>query len=336
MCVHVFGGVSSPSCSNYAPRKTASDNQEEYGNDVAETLRRNFYVDDLLKSVNTREVASKLVDDVRQMWKAGGFHLRKFICNDKEVLATIPEEDRRQGVKNRDLITDSLTTERALGIQWNLEHDYLGFCVHLKYTPATRMGMLSTVSSIYDPLGFVAPFILPGRKIIQRLCQGEVKWDDLVLCDIRKDWKEWKSYLSIPGDIVVNRCFKPSNFKSVKEVILHHFSDAPVEGYGQVSYLRLVDAENKIHCAFLMGKSRVAPLKFVSIPRLELTAATLSVKISKLIQEELQYNINKEYFWTDSQLVPGYLQNESKRFKVFVANRIQIIKNILMLASGSI
>ena len=164
MCVHVFGGVSSPSCSNYALRKTASDNQEEYGNDAAETLRKNFYVDDLLKSVNTSEFASKLIDDVRQMCKAGGFHLTKFICNDKEVLAMIPEEDKRQGVKNQDLITDSLPTERALGIQWNLEHDYLGFCVHLKDTPATRRGMLSTVSSIYDPLGFVAPFILPGRK----------------------------------------------------------------------------------------------------------------------------------------------------------------------------
>ena len=99
-CVHIFGGVSSPSCSNYALRKIASDNQEEYGNDAAETLRRNFYVDDLLKAVNTCEFASELVDDVRQMCKAGGFHLTKFICNNKEVLATIPEEDRRQGVKN--------------------------------------------------------------------------------------------------------------------------------------------------------------------------------------------------------------------------------------------
>ena len=315
MCVHVFGGVSSPSCSNYALRKTASDNQEEYGNDAAETLRKNFYVDDLLKSVNTREFASKLVDDVRQMCKAGGFHLTKFICNDKQVLAMIPEEDRRQGVKNQDLITDSLPTERALGIQWNLEHDYLGFCVHLKDTPATRRGMLSTVSSIYDPLGFVAPFILPGRKIIQRLCQGEVKWDDPVSCDIRKDWKEWKSYLSILGDITVNRCFKQSNFKSVKEVTLHHFSDAFEEGYGLVSYLKFVDTENKIHCVFVMGKSRVARLKFVPIPRLELTAAKLSVKMSKLIREELQYSINKEYFWTDGQVVLGYLQNQSKSSK---------------------
>ena len=87
-----------------------------------------------------------------------------------------------------------------------------------------------------------------------------------------------------------------------------------------------MDTEIKIHCDFVMGNSHLAPLKFVSIPGLELTAATLSVKISKFIREELQYSIDKEYFWTDSQVVLGYLQNESKRFKIFVANSIQIIK----------
>ena len=96
---------------------------------------------------------------------------------------------------------------------------------------------------------------------------------------------------------------------------LHHFSDAFEEGYGLVSYLEFVDTENKIHCVFVMGKSRVARLKFVSIPRLELTAATLSVKVSELIREELQHSINKEYFWTDGQVVLGYLQNQSKSSK---------------------
>ena len=84
---------------------------------------------------------------------------------------------------------------------------------------------------------------------------------------------------------------------------LHCFSDASEEGYGQVSYLRFVDTEDKIHCSFVMGKSHVAPRKFISISCLELTAGTLSVKISKLIQEELQYSVNKEYFWIDSQVV---------------------------------
>ena len=100
MCAHAFGGFSSPSCSNCVLTKTASDNQKEYGNDAAETLRKNFYDNNLLKSVNTGEVASQLVDDVRKMRKIGGFHLTKFICNDKEVLTMIPEEDRKQGKKN--------------------------------------------------------------------------------------------------------------------------------------------------------------------------------------------------------------------------------------------
>ena len=114
MCVHVFDGVFSLSCSNYALRETAPDNQQEYGNDAAETMRKNFYVDDLLKSVNTCEFASEMVDDVRQICNAEGFHLTKFICNDKEKLAAIPEEDRRQGVKNQDLITDTAFQQNEL------------------------------------------------------------------------------------------------------------------------------------------------------------------------------------------------------------------------------
>ena len=91
------------------------------------------------------------------------------------------------------MITESLPTERTFGIQWNLEHDDLGFCVHLKDTPATRTGKFSPISYIYDPLGFVVPFILPGRKINQRLYQGEVKWNNPVSCDIKRDLKEWRT-----------------------------------------------------------------------------------------------------------------------------------------------
>ena len=97
--------------------------------------------------------------------------------------------------------------------------------------------------------------------------------------------REWENYLSILGDITVKRCFKSSSFKTVKEATLYHFSDAFEEGCGQVSYLRLVDTENKIHFAFVMGNSRVALPKFVSIPRLDFTAAALSVKISVVIDD---------------------------------------------------
>ena len=106
-------------------------------------------------------------------------------------------------------------------------------------------------------------------------------------------------------------------------VELHHFSDASFLGYGQSSYLRLVDEQGQVYCSLVLGKARVTPLRQVSIPRLELTAAFLSVKISSLLRHELKYDNIAEYFWSDSKVVLGYIANEARRFHVFVGNRVQ-------------
>ena len=91
---------------------------------------------------------------------------------------------------------------------------------------------------------------------------------------------------------------------------LHHFADACEYGHGQVSYLRLVEKSGRIHCILMIGKARVAPLKVMTIPRMELVAATLSVKMSILLRKELEIPVNKEVFWTDSEAVLGYIRNE--------------------------
>ena len=107
----------------------------------------------------------------------------------------------------------------------------------------------------------------------------------------------------------------------------YHFSDASQDEYGKVSYLRLVDQKGMTHCGLVMAKSRVTPIKFVSIPRLELAAATLSIKVSVMLRKELTIHSKfKEYFWTDTQDVLSYFNSYSKRFKIFVANRVQLIK----------
>ena len=90
--------------------------------------------------------------------------------------------------------------------------------------------------------------------------------------------------------------------------------------------MRPVNAIGKIHYSLVIAKSRVAPIKYTSIPRLELAAAVLSTKMSAIIRKELQYEDLVEYYWTDSQVVLGYLRNTHKRFKVFVANRVQQIR----------
>ena len=98
MNIHVFGATSSPGCSNYALKKTSTDYKDVYGFQASETLQRNFYVDDLLKSVKSEEQVIKLIEKIKPMCKSEGFNLTKFLSNTKAVLETIPVYDRRKGV----------------------------------------------------------------------------------------------------------------------------------------------------------------------------------------------------------------------------------------------
>ena len=126
----------------------------------------------------------------------------------------------------------------------------------------------------------------------------------------------------------VTRCYKPCGFGNVQEFWIHHFSHASEEGYGQVSFIRMVSCVRAIHCNFITGKARVTPKKFVSIPRLELVAATLSVKMAKFLRKELNIDCLQEIFWSDSKVALGYIRNKIRKFKIFVANNeVNIVSN---------
>ena len=116
------------------------------------------------------------------------------------------------------------------------------------------------------------------------------------------------------------------NYQKITHCSLHHFTDASESGYGIVTYIRTVNEEGTIYCNLGMAKSRVAPLKFVSIPRLELTAAAIGAKIAKQLKDELDIKIHEERYWTDRKVVLAYIKNTKKRFKVFVANRLHQIR----------
>ena len=135
-------------------------------------------------------------------------------------------------------------------------------------------------------------------------------------------------------NVTISRSRKPIDFG--KNIIcifvlysLLHFSDEDESGYRQASYLRMENENGDIHCCLIFRKSRVTPVKYVSVSRLELTASTLSVKISMMLKEQLEIHITSESFWTDSQVVLGYINNESRRFSVFVTIRVQFIRNHL-------
>ena len=326
MTVHLFGATSSPGCCNFALKTTADDNEETFGSEPAEFLRRDFYVDDGLKSVPSVEEAVALIKSTKKMCLRGGFNLHKFTSNEKDVIQEIPVPDRAEDVKNLDFDREPLPIERALGVQWCIESDTFKFVVSLKDRPCTRRGILSTVSSIFDPLGFVAPVLLEGKAILQELCRQNLDWDDPVPEEIQKRWLKWKSEIEELKNVEISRCYKPNDFGHVVKAELHHFSDASFKGYGQCSYLRMVNQENQIRCSFVIGKARVTPLKSVTVPRLELNAAVVSVRVSEQLRRELDIDITDEIFWTDSRVVLDYIANDVKRFHIFVANRVQEIQ----------
>lgn len=242
----------------------------------------NFYVDDCLKSVSSDEAAVSLFHNRKTLLQKGDFHLTKWISNSRKTLAAIPEKDQAKEVKDLDLDQDTLPIERALGVQWCVQSDCFKFKIAIHDKPPTRRTILSVVSSIYDPLGILAPVILPAKKILQELCRLKLSWDETVPACYAQQWSEWKESLHLLSGFELDRCFKPDHYGCTSFAQLHHFCDASEKGYGTVTYLVQKNEDNQVHCAFVMGKARVAPLKHTTIPRLELTAATMAVCIDKM------------------------------------------------------
>ncbi|KAK5859400.1 hypothetical protein PBY51_020957 [Eleginops maclovinus] len=326
MKVHLFGAASSPGCANFGLKHLAAQGQGQFSEDTIRFIQRNFYVDDGLASVHTEKEAIQLVKESRELCSTGKLRLHKFVSNNDNVMASIPEEERAT-IKEQDMALSLPHMERVLGVEWCITSDSFRFRVQVKSNPLTRRGVLSTVASVYDPLGFMAPFVLLGKQILQQMCREKIGWDDEIPETLKPQWQSWIRDLPNLAEMEVKRYYLPSSFGNIKGHELHHFSDASSSGYGECTYLRVINESNEVHCSLIMGKSRVSPTKVTTIPRLELTAAVVAVRTSDMLRNELEIQDLQEYFWTDSTVVLGYINNDARRFQVFVANRIQRIKS---------
>ncbi|KAK0142370.1 hypothetical protein N1851_019891 [Merluccius polli] len=202
-------------------------NEKEYPA-AANFIKNNFYVDDGLISVESVDTAIKLVREAQTVCANGSLHLHKFISNSRDVLESIPDSERASGVQD-----------------WSVNSDTFSFKVTLDEKPATRRGILSTVASVFDPLGFLAPFLLLGKKILQEMCQKGIGWDEQLPTELEPRWESWLKDLENLHEFQIPRCFIPETLGKVKRTELHHFSDASCQGYGQCSYIRVV-TEDKV------------------------------------------------------------------------------------------
>ncbi len=161
-----------------------------------------------------------------------------------------------------------------------------------KYKPLTRRGLLSIVSSIYDPLGLICPCTVVAKKIVQALCAQNLAWDEPLPDQQLSEWLSWVRDIECIEEVKLDRWMLPEHFGDLISCQLHHFSDASNTAYGAASYLRCVNSFWQIRSGLLFAKSRLAPLKRVTTPRLELMASTLAVKLDRKLRDELDIHVH--------------------------------------------
>ncbi len=335
MTVHLFGNSPSPAVATFGMRRTAHDGEEAYGAEAKRFICKDFYVDDGLTSQPTDEEAVNLVKAAQAALATANLRLHKVASNSTAVMEAFPAEDRAKDFRDLDLRQDTLPAQRTLGVQWNLQEDTLTFRVSPPDKPFTRRGVLSVVNSVYDPLGLAAPVVLVGKLLLQQLVlRGRKKqndeplgWDDPLPEDLKRRWLCWREELPGLENISAGRCYHPKDFGLVIRTEIHAFSDASTDGIGTAVYLKQINERDEVCVTLAFGQSRVAPAQPTSIPRLELCAAVLSTQAVKKVKKELDIEIHDVVFYTDSKVVLGYIKNDARRFHVYVANRVQAIRN---------
>lgn len=321
MTVLMFGNSPSPAIAIYGLRRAALATQDEYSDEAIQFVLKNFYVDDGLASFPSDASAIQTLKSTKEMLADSNIRLHKIASNSPKVMEAFPSEERAKELKNLDLGAEPLPLQRSLRLNWDLQNDCFTFLVSREDKPFTRRGILSAVNSFYDPLGFAAPIIIQGKVLIRELCSENCKWDTPLPAEKEAQWKSWKNSLV---DLEKLQIPRPYMNTSLRELCV--FADASTSAISAVAYLRAIDAEGHIHVGFCMGKSKLAPRQVHTVPRLEPCASVLAVELADMLLYELDIEIHKVKYYTDSRVVLGYINNTSRRFYFYVANRVARIR----------
>ena len=314
----VFGGCYCPFCVQYAWQNYAQDHKETYPL-AADAVGNNCYMDDIMPSVDSVEVAKEARRQLSEMGDKAGFHICKWVSNRKEVLEDVPVKDRSSNVS---LEKNELPTTKTLGIRWDagddeLLFDYSSPTEDFQYT---KRNVLKRTVSLFDPLGLLSPFIIQAKIYLQQAWVEASDWDEELPDKLKNEWKSWFKELHFLREIKVPRCLKKRS--PVTSVTLHSFSDASEKAYAVVVYSRHEYEGGSVTTRLVASKTRFAPLKAVSIPRLELMGAMIAVRLTTQISLALEIPMKDTTFWVDSMNVLHWIHGRSRDFKPFVSHRV--------------
>ncbi|XP_056016958.1 uncharacterized protein LOC130053620 [Ostrea edulis] len=327
MCVHVFGNSPSPAVATYGLRRTAQNAETTFGHDVRSFVEHNFYVDDGLVSLPSVKQAVSLMKRTQQaLIQEGGLRLHKIVSNNSDVMNSFPSEDLAKDLMSLDLTTDVLPIQRSLGMSWDLKSDSFTFRISAEEKPFTRRGLLSTLNSFYDPLGFLDPVLIKGKLLLRKLNAETTDWDQVLPKEYEKQWTDWKEQMQSLETLYIPRQYTTLPLTCSIRQEVHLFTDASEEAIAAVAYIKLTDADGNQQQGFLLGKAKVAPKSAVTIPRLELCAAVLGIEIANIIKKQMSIPTEEFHFHTDSKVALGYICNNTRRFYTYVSNRVEKIR----------
>lgn len=298
--------------------REASDSSPE----AAKIIERDFYMDDCVTGAETEDRAIELANEIGNVLNGAGFKLAKWKSNSRKVLDALKQDE----IDENDAMVfseDGQTT--ILGLKWLFARDQYTFVVK---TPSvegkiTKRKIVSCVAQLYDPNGYGGPVILHGKIIIQKAWIAKLDWDETVTEEIANEWIEYWKEIKFLEKFRIDRWIGTEESSRTK---LIGFSDSSQMAYGAVIYARTERPDGSVKCTLLMSKSRVAPLKQMSIPRLELAGAELLARLIVEVKKSMEFEHLESILWTDSTSTLYWIRNEPANLKVYVANRVASIQ----------
>ncbi|XP_062553818.1 uncharacterized protein LOC134219136 [Armigeres subalbatus] len=327
MQVMTFGASCSPATAQFVKNSNADRYVDEYPEAVA-VIKKRHYVDDMVLSVETEEEVVELSELVRYIHMQGGFEIRNWVSNSALVLSKMNAEQSTE----KDLsITSELQTQKILGMWWDTQDDVFKYKISwARFDSAlldgsrcpTKREILRTLMTIYDPVGLIDHYLVLLKILLQEVWRTGVEWDEPIPEILFERWRTWLRLLPELEKLRIPRCYRQVILAMEEAVIdMHVFVDASESAMSAVVFLRFSKG-GQLECSLVAAKTRVAPMKYTSIPRLELQAAVLGCRLAANVTRNLTMNISKRTYWTDSRNVLCWLHADHKRYSAFVGSRI--------------
>ena len=273
-----------------------------------------------MPSAPTVDEAKETRRQLTELGDQAGFHIRKWLSNDVDVIADIKEEDRASEI---DLEKRELPTTKTLRVLWSATDDKFFFrhSLQLDGFEFTKRNVLKKTATVYDPLGFLSPYIVRLKLLMQKAWLEAGTWDDLLPEHHQQEWIKWFQELNDLELVKIPRCLKDPVAKVV-ELSIHTFTDASESAYAAAVYARHVYESGDVTVRLIASKSRLAPLKAVSIPRLELLGALIGTRLTMQVCTALKISSHEVTYWVDSVNVGYWIRGQSREYKPFIAHRV--------------